>query len=314
MKIAVIIPTFNRAEMVCQAVESVLGQTVRGTIIVVDDGSTDETLVRLADFGDAITVVAQENTERGAARNAGAALAQDADLLLFMDADDAATPQHLEALCDLGRRHLDASLVSTGSLLANLDLQPFQRYPDTRPGRVLLRDFLLGREALPPVATAIRRSVFEAIGGFEERRDLSGSEDWLLMARALAWAPGVRGTTSSAIVRRHPGNSMANVKAMRASMLLAHRMFFDALEDEGSGVDSGREGASDLRERSHANLLIQCATGHYGTGEMRTARSTLMEAAGSHKSVLLRPMFYWTLGRSLLGRGLAARLRGWKRR
>ncbi len=70
MKIAVIIPTYNRADMVCEAVDSALGQTAPGQVIVVDDGSTDDTLARLADYGDAITVVAQENAERGAARNA----------------------------------------------------------------------------------------------------------------------------------------------------------------------------------------------------------------------------------------------------
>ena len=314
MKIAVIIPTYNRADMVCEAVDSALGQTTPGRVIVVDDGSTDDTLERLKAYGDAITVVAQENAERGAARNAGAARAPDADLLLFLDADDVIRPGHLETLIELAGRHAEASVVSTGSLLVDRDLRPFEAYGHTRPGPVTLESFLMGRESLPPGATALRRSVFDAVGGFSERRDLSGSEDWLLMAHALTHAPGRRGGSATAFIRRHEGNTMANARSMRESMLLAHRLFFDEVWPPLANREGMPKLSSSIRERSEASLLVNAATGFYGVGEMSAARSALMEAAGAHRSVLAEPMFYWTMIRSLLGRRVTGALRDWKRR
>lgn len=314
MKIAVVIPTYNRADMVCEAVDSALGQTARGQVIVVDDGSTDDTLARLSAYGDAITVVAQENAERGAARNAGAALAADADLLLFLDADDVIGPGHLEALARLAEAHPEATLVATPSLLVDRDLKPFQNYGQSRSGPVTLESFLMGRESLPPPATAVRREVFDSLGGFSERRDLSGSEDWLLMAHALTHAPGHRGGEPTAFIRRHEGNTMANAGSMRESMLLAHRLFFDDVWPHVEGRPEARGLSPGIRESSKAHLLINAATGFYGIGEMRAARSTLWEALRTDPRVLTSSMLHWTWMRSLLGGRLSSALRAWKRR
>ncbi len=74
--VAVIIPTFNRAHCVGEAIQSVLDQTVPADeIIVIDDGSTDNTAEVLAGFGDRITVIRQPNAGVSAARNAGIARA-----------------------------------------------------------------------------------------------------------------------------------------------------------------------------------------------------------------------------------------------
>ncbi len=306
MKITVIIPTYNRAGMVCEAVDSALGQTVPGRVIVVDDGSTDDTLARLSDYGEAITVVAQENAERGAARNAGAARAPEADLLLFLDADDAIGPGHLEALARVAEAHPEASLVSTPSLLVDRDLK--------RSGPVTLESFLMGRESLPPPATAVRREVFDSLGGFSERRDLSGSEDWLFMAHALTHGPGHRGEAATAFIRKHEGNTMANARSMRETMLLAHRLFFDDVWPHVEGRPDAPRLSPGIRASSKARLLINAATGFYGVGEMRSARSTLWEAARADPSVLTSSMLHWTWMRSLLGGRLSGVLRAWKRR
>ena len=315
MKIAVVIPTYNRADMVCEAVDSALGQTAApARVIVVDDGSTDDTLARLSAYGDAITVVAQENAERGAARNAGAARAPDADLVLFLDADDVMAPTHLEALTQLAEAHPEASLVSTPSMLVDRDLKPIEKYGNSLPGPVALEDFLMGRESLPTLATAVRRKVFDSLGGFDERRDLSASEDWLLMAHALTFSPGRRGENATALIRRHEGNSMANARSMRQSMLLAHQLFFDDVGRHSEGRPEAQGLSRGIRKSSKARLLINAATGFYGIGEMSAARSTLLEAVRTDPGVIMGPMFHWTWVRSLLGRRLSGMLRDWKRR
>ena len=70
--VSVIIPTFNRASIVCTAIESVLKQTYQNIeVIVVDDGSTDDTPHKLAVYGDKIRILHQDNAGPSVARNHG---------------------------------------------------------------------------------------------------------------------------------------------------------------------------------------------------------------------------------------------------
>ncbi len=95
--VSVIIPTFNRAEKTARAVSSVLYQTFTNyEIIVVDDGSSDETRGKVSQFGERVTYVAHSST-RGvsAARNSGIKRSI-APLLAFLDSDDYWLPKKLE--------------------------------------------------------------------------------------------------------------------------------------------------------------------------------------------------------------------------
>src|SRR5439155_3006508 len=83
-----IIPVYNRAELVGAAIESALGQEFDDQeIIVVDDGSTDNTLNLLAGYGDRIKVLRQRNSGPGAARNFGIKHAR-GEYVAFLDSDD----------------------------------------------------------------------------------------------------------------------------------------------------------------------------------------------------------------------------------
>lgn len=94
--ITVIIPTFNRAHSIVRAINSVLAQThTERELIVVDDGSTDRTRERLADFGNRIHVLRQANQGPSAARNAGIRAAR-GTFIAFLDSDDEWLPDKLE--------------------------------------------------------------------------------------------------------------------------------------------------------------------------------------------------------------------------
>lgn len=93
--ISVVIPVYNGAGTIARAIESVLAQTYQAhELIVVDDGSTDDTAAVVADFGARVRYIRQPNSGVSAARNAGAAAAT-GDWLAFLDADDWYYPDRL---------------------------------------------------------------------------------------------------------------------------------------------------------------------------------------------------------------------------
>jgi glycosyltransferase involved in cell wall biosynthesis len=97
-EIAVVIPTYNRARLVSRAVQSVLNQTIQAAeIIVVDDGSTDNTREVFQAYARSVRYVWQRNSGVSAARNAGIRLA-DHPWIAFLDSDDYFTPLHLERM------------------------------------------------------------------------------------------------------------------------------------------------------------------------------------------------------------------------
>lgn len=311
LSVAVVIPTHDRAEMVVDAVKSALRQTVPCRVVVVDDGSTDDTRDRLRPFGDAVTVLALENRERGAARNAGAAAAKEADILCFLDADDLLRREHVARVRSALEARPGASLVTTDALLVDADLRPMGRLSGRGAGPVTLNAFLLGRETVPPSTTAIRRCAFETVGGFDERRSLAGSEDWLLAAELLSLSPGHRLAEPTVLMRKHEGNTMVDAERMERTMLLAHRLFFDTDSANGPGH---ADLTPDVAERSRARLLVNAATQHYAAGEMKRTRRLLLRALRADPGVLAEPKWAWTGLRSLLGRRASGLLRSLKRR
>jgi glycosyltransferase involved in cell wall biosynthesis len=94
--ISVVIPTYNRGPLLVEAIVSVLAQTVAPLeILVIDDGSTDDTRERLVPYLDRIEYVLQENRGVSAARNRGVESAR-GELIAFLDADDVWHPRKLE--------------------------------------------------------------------------------------------------------------------------------------------------------------------------------------------------------------------------
>lgn len=318
---AIIIPTYNRREMVLQAVESALDQTRSATVVVVDDGSTDGTAEAVREaFGGRVRLHIQENRERGAARNAGAALAGDADLLVFLDADDLLLPDHVGAVEAAADAHPDASMIVVRARLVwGVDGEdrgadgtgpvPGPLLDPAPPGTVVLDDFLEGGVALPPTLVAFRSTVFRSTGGFPEERIYSGSEDWLLAARVLARGRGVRIPAVTALVRRHPANTMADAPKMEAAMRGTRSLLFRRYRHE---LPSDR--VETLERLAWSRMLVNAATTHYGAGRMGDARRLLAEAVRYDWRVGLRDgRVGWTLVRSLLGPAATARLRRLKR-
>src|SRR5262245_25869062 len=86
--VSVVIPTYNRADLVGRAIDSVLGQTYSNIeVIVVEDSSTADTQARLSRYGNRIQVLTQKNSGPSVARNHGIAAAR-GEIIAFLDSDD----------------------------------------------------------------------------------------------------------------------------------------------------------------------------------------------------------------------------------
>jgi glycosyltransferase involved in cell wall biosynthesis len=184
---SVIIPTYNRADLVSRAIQSVLSQTLTDfELIVVDDGSTDKTkeaVVRLKDTR--IQYIYQQNKGRCAARNIGAAQAR-GQYLTFLDSDDEALPEWLSHFVDAFRQS-QTGIVCVGYIRVLLEngqkkkaiFRPEMRPVDRQKGLFLAGTF------------AMRRELFEAIGGYAETIAFAENTELALRLVPYCWAQGL---------------------------------------------------------------------------------------------------------------------------
>ena len=180
-RVSVIIPTFNRANLAREAIESVLSQTFQDfEIIVIDDGSTDKTKEVL--FGiqsDKVRYIYQTNKGPAAARNAGIRIAK-GKYIAFLDSDDLWLPTKLEKQLELFEKlPPEVGLVHCSVFLKkekNLTLK--QAKARGNP----LRDFLLNTDNayLSTPASLVKRECFDKIGLFDETLRVSEDKDFCI--------------------------------------------------------------------------------------------------------------------------------------
>ena len=176
---SVIIPSYNSASLLLRAVRSVLAQDGDYELIVVDDGSTDDTAAALKPFGEAVRYLYQANAGPGSARNLALAHAK-GDYTVFLDSDDALTPWALKTYANIIAEHRPAFILS----------RPFRFERDAslkalRPGPLELRvwqDYLDAASARYPVtmAAAFNTDVLRRHGGFNAFNATSEDQDLYL--------------------------------------------------------------------------------------------------------------------------------------
>jgi glycosyltransferase involved in cell wall biosynthesis len=220
--VSVVIPVFNGERFLAAAIQSVLDQTYRPVeVIVVDDGSTDESGSIARSFP-GVRVIEQENSGPAAARNRGVDAAK-GGFVAFLDADDVMPADKLAR--QVGHLH---------------------EHPGV--GCVIGRQELLLEEGVeqplwaedgeaPLMSMVVRASLFDEIGGFDTSYVHGEDADWLLRARQRADVA----TLDSVVVRRrlHDGNLSNDVRALRRGTFRVLRDHMRRLRAEGRS-SSGR--------------------------------------------------------------------------
>ncbi len=201
----VIIPCYNGARFLPETLASLLAQThLPHEIIVVDDGSTDDSADVAAKFGLAVRVIRQANQGESVARNVGLRAAT-SDYVLFLDADDLLASEAIERLGDASRGHLGAVAVMATAAFTDDPAQPFERHVPDYAG---FFPSIVQTNFGPPHCWYTPRALALEVGGFRE--DLVHSEDWEFWGRiALTGVPLVSIPYEGALYRRHPQSQVA---------------------------------------------------------------------------------------------------------
>ncbi len=272
-KVSVVIPTYNYAHFIGEAIESILAQTFPiWEIIVVDDGSTDNTKQVVAAYGDKIRYFKQENSGVCAARNFGVENSS-GDFIAFFDADDICFPTKIEKQMAKFAEDAKIGLVHCGMREFNTQGNTIRYHFEGRKEGWIADEMLL----MMPVITAsgssivVSREVFKAVGGFDT--NLTVGEDWDFCYRVarkfkVGFVPEILVN-----YRYHGKNTHLNLVKMEQSMKIAFEKAFN----------TDNEKILRLRRKSYGGFYQILAGSYFIDGNyLRFAKYSL-------KSLLLMP-------------------------
>ena len=205
----IVIPTYNRANLIAKTIESVIAQTfTRYEVIIVDDGSTDNTNeVVLPFLNNSITYIKKENAERAVARNFGTKRAK-GKYINWLDSDDLMLTNHLQVVYDFLQKNNFPAVIHTGF-----------RHEDDRGHILEVRNKLplkMGEQLLKANNFSCNNVIVKketALANlFIEDRGLSASEDYNLWIRLAAQQPVLCCNTVTVVVVNHENRSVFTMR------------------------------------------------------------------------------------------------------
>lgn len=284
--ISVIIPSYNSARFVTEAVESALSQTYRPIeVIVVDDGSTDETPAIVAPFENRIRYIRQENRGLAGARNRGIQEAR-GEFIAFLDADDRWMPEKLGQQWKCFSDDPTVALVHTDALYWNEDageIMPQQGGRADYVGDCSTRLFVANRILASSVV--VRRDCLERVGLFCE--NAPGVEDLDLWLRIVRFYPFGYVDQPLVLYRKHNWNMSKNDLQMRKGELTAIE---NALSADPALVS--KVGKTAVRHKLY-DLCLAVGYYYFDQGEYRLAREYISRAI-SFRPIQPYPLVLWS--------------------
>lgn len=217
-KVSVIIPTYNRAELLRQAVESALAQTFNDLeVVITDDGSSDETAQVAASFGERVRCLLLPHSGLPAAARNAALQASQSEYVAFLDSDDTWFPEKVVRQVERLEQDPEAGIACSNAL-ALFSGKEKPGAPYLHPGQGAsgwaLADLLQDNFIITSTAV-VRRSLLEQTGLFDEQPELRALEDYDLWLRLAAISKVIylfeslavyRDTTASSIRSQRPSD------------------------------------------------------------------------------------------------------------
>lgn len=207
-KVSVIIPTYNSARYLSEAIDSVLAQSFKDfEILVIDDGSTDETQEVLRRYQSRVHCVRQPNSGVAIARNRGIEQSR-GHYISFLDADDTWTASKLERQLAALVESKHHRICYSAFTVVRSDLTPIGVTRSRRQGDALEDLLLRGNVVATPSTVMAERALFIAAGGFDPA--LSQCADWDMWVRLAALSDFLYLDEPLVNYRQHGGNMSRN--------------------------------------------------------------------------------------------------------
>lgn len=291
-RVSVIIPTYNRADLIGETIESVLNQTFDDfEIIIIDDGSTDSTKEVVRRFDGPIKYLYQENRGRSCARNKGFEASR-GEYICFLDSDDLLDSCMLERQVslldsnnDLGFVFSDYQFINrAGEMLPKPEV--FRAHP-LRRGRIFR--FLIRFDFICVSTVMARRDCINKAGLFDPLLEAAEDLDWLLRMTSLYGADYV--PEQLCLFRKHDGNTPSTaIEDATVRVITKH------LSDE-----SAKRSLGDEWREIYFDLYLMIANYHYNRRSMAPARKYYFNALGFCSSMARGLSIFNLILRSYLG-------------
>lgn len=297
-KISLIIPTFNRPQMLARAVESAqrAGQSIE--VIVVDDASIDETAEVCRALQDIKYVRAYRNQGVAGARNLGL-LESAGEYIAFLDDDDLRLPGSLDHQLALLEAAPDAGFVASAVLLADQSSIPTGEtsVPRSRSGDVFW-DVLGLNLFLLPASVLVRKSCFFEVGLFNQH--IPGIDDWDMWTRIAEVRPVIIDDLPVSLYRSATPQSRQGSSALAQHLLAAvkhQKRLFNLPRVKESPARLRRAVRSETKRRVSDTLSWQAAE-QLPRGAFRFAVTNVLTAFRLCPLRALRPTHFGVFGRS----------------
>jgi GT2 family glycosyltransferase len=316
-RVSVLMPTYNRAALLGEAIASVLAQGYADLeLLVIDDGSTDATPALLAAQRDArLRPLRQAHAGIGAALNAGLAVARGA-YVARLDSDDVWLPDMLETMVAVLDARPEIGVVTARGQAMDAGGRPLRhvqgmppRFGDDGLRSMVYDDFTCN------IVTVARRECFTRAGGYDA--SLPGNEDWDMWLRIARQARFAFVDRILARYRWHAGNLTGPQSAAFRRILATRRVPLDKLFAQPDLPPA----VAAMRADAYENVHLFCGLRLLEIGDWAAARREFVAALRvSTRPLRAAARIAWftlvaqVLGRSAAGQRLVRRLTHWRRR